>query len=447
MNPSFLRELPNLIEEKIIDEETAQRIRNYYLNKPSQRSNILTSILTAAGALLAGLGIILIIAHNWDNLGSVTKTVFAFLPLILGQALCFYAITKKKGNRIWGEASAIFLFCAVGAVIALIGQIYHIDGTLEGFLLTWILLTLPLVYIVPSRLTALLCICCITWYASLNSDLYRSTRSDFWHYPVLMVLLAPFYYKEWKNNSSSNYFHFLNWFLVISILISVDSMSTGSSSKFPIYGATYLAILSLFYWVGKGKIWRDRNVFTNPFRIAGTLGILVILLWWSYEEIWRSNGNLFSFRTDTDETIWTNFRSLKYEALLYVSIIAFAVSAYLGIRNFFSENEKTFDPTGFTLIIWLIALMAGLPAGLFLINIWILYCGIYFVRKGALKENFGILNFGLIWIAILAICRFFDDSIPFVVRGLFFLLTGIAFFAGNYILIKSRKAKKSSPLA
>jgi hypothetical protein len=45
---------------------------------------------------------------------------------------------------------------------------------------------------------------------------------------------------------------------------------------------------------------------------------------------------------------------------------------------------------------------------------------------------------------ILAICRFFDYQIPFVWRGIFFLATGICFFAANYFLLKKRK--KSSAL-
>jgi hypothetical protein len=56
-----------------------------------------------------------------------------------------------------------------------------------------------------------------------------------------------------------------------------------------------------------------------------------------------------------------------------------------------------------------------------------------------LMNHLGILNFGLLIVLVLALCRFFDDRIPFVWRGFFFLATGISFFAANYFLLKKRK--------
>ena len=341
----------------------------------------------------------------------------------------------------------IFLFCAVGASIALIGQIYHIDGTLRGFLLTWILLTLPLVYLVPSRLVALLCIICISWYATEPSFSGNTNQLGYFNYPLLMLILLPFYYNQWKNYSGENYFHFLNWFVVISLLICLQSMSAGNKSAFPLYSAAYLSLLCFFYWVGKNKMWKDRNIFTNPFRIAGALGVLIVLLLWSYSEMWNFRG-LF-YVGEGQENFWNGFRtgSIFQDQLFYVFAGSSIAVIYLFIRNYKKEHETLFDPTGLSILLWFLAICLNQSIGIILINIWILFCGIYFVRKGALKENFGILNFGLLWIAILATCRFFDDSIAFAVRGLFFLLTGIAFFAGNYILIKNKKAKKTGELA
>lgn len=65
---------------------------------------------------------------------------------------------------------------------------------------------------------------------------------------------------------------------------------------------------------------------------------------------------------------------------------------------------------------------------------------IFYIRKGSIKNHLGILNFGLLIIAVLALLRFFDNSIPFVWRGLFFVATGIGFFVANYLLLKKRKS-------
>jgi hypothetical protein len=78
--------------------------------------------------------------------------------------------------------------------------------------------------------------------------------------------------------------------------------------------------------------------------------------------------------------------------------------------------------------------------GLLLVNAWILVMGMYYIRKGTARNHLGILNFGLLIIAALALFRFFDDSIPFIWRGLFFVATGIGFFVANYLLLKKRKS-------
>jgi hypothetical protein len=72
-------------------------------------------------------------------------------------------------------------------------------------------------------------------------------------------------------------------------------------------------------------------------------------------------------------------------------------------------------------------------------NAWLLLLAIFYIRKGSREDHFGILNSGLVILAILVVCRFFDSTIPFVWRGIFFVVTGIAFFLANYLLLKKRK--------
>ena len=104
-------------------------------------------------------------------------------------------------------------------------------------------------------------------------------------------------------------------------------------------------------------------------------------------------------------------------------------------------NKVIFDPMGFSgLLLFLLLLVAGndpLFATL-IINVWILFVAVFFIRKGAITDHLGILNFGLTIIALLALFRFFDDQIPFVWRGLSFL----ASFVANYLMVKKRKELK-----
>jgi uncharacterized membrane protein len=48
-----------------------------------------------------------------------------------------------------------FYFFAIGANISLVAQVYNIPGDLNSFIITWMLLSLPLVYLLQSSIVSL----------------------------------------------------------------------------------------------------------------------------------------------------------------------------------------------------------------------------------------------------------------------------------------------------
>ena len=157
MNSKFQNEIQLLLDNKVITQDIAERINSFYASKNENKTSRLFTIFGVLGSLLVGLGIILILAHNWDNFSKSVKTTFSFLPLIIGQAFVGYSIFKTKSVT-WREASGTFLFFAVGASIALIGQVYNIPSNLSGFLLTWTLVSIPVIYLLRSNAVLLLCL-------------------------------------------------------------------------------------------------------------------------------------------------------------------------------------------------------------------------------------------------------------------------------------------------
>ena len=61
------RNLNELVAANIISQEIADKIQDYYNHKKGLSVNRLFVIFGILGGILIGLGIILIIAHNWDN--------------------------------------------------------------------------------------------------------------------------------------------------------------------------------------------------------------------------------------------------------------------------------------------------------------------------------------------------------------------------------------------
>src|ERR1700733_353389 len=89
-------ELPTLVNEEVLTAEAAERMRRYYSGRESgargrSRAVVLFSIL---GAALVGGGIILLLAHNWDQLSRVMRTVISFTPLVCAQVVAAWVMWK-----------------------------------------------------------------------------------------------------------------------------------------------------------------------------------------------------------------------------------------------------------------------------------------------------------------------------------------------------------------
>jgi hypothetical protein len=79
------------------------------------------------------------------------------------------------------------------------------------------------------------------------------------------------------------------------------------------------------------------------------------------------------------------------------------------------------------------------PLGAILMNLLVLAVAIFVIRRGLQMNHLGILNYGLLIITALVLCRFFDTDLSFVLRGLLFVGVGAGFFFANSLLMKKRK--------
>lgn len=74
-------------------------------------------------------------------------------------------------------------------------------------------------------------------------------------------------------------------------------------------------------------------------------------------------------------------------------------------------------------------------------NLAVLAVGVGCIQRGINTIDFKILNFGLVTITVLILCRFFDTQISFAVRGLLFLALGVSFYRQ---LLFSKEEKRNT---
>lgn len=417
--------LTQLVADQIITEETANAIWSYYTKKQVDAPNRLSMALTILGATLVGLGILLIIAHNWDNLSRFTKTILAFLPLLLGQIACGYGIIRKKGKE-WKEGAATFLFFAIGACISMVSQIYHLEGDLGSFLLTWMVLCLPMVYAIPSSIVSLLYIGGITWYATNCGYGIDHEPYIFWG---LLAAIIPHYLQLYHKQSNSNAFSYHSWAIALSILITLGLWAKDIPN---IMWIAYVGLMTLYFMLGNQPFFKAKKITNNPFLVIGLLGTILLFLIFTFRPYWEElERETFSWSAlFSSQEFWVSL------LLIIVNIVLLFQQKYLS-----KWTQLGLVPIAFILYILAFSIGSRTPiTSIILSNIFVAVIGLFYIWKGNQINNLGLLNLGLLTIAALIICRFFDLDMSFITRGILFIMVGISFFVANYQLIKRRKS-------
>ncbi|WP_396601962.1 DUF2157 domain-containing protein [Algibacter sp. R77976] len=423
MNSKIQNDIKELVEEQVITSEVAVNIKSYYQSKKADTPNRLFTVFAVLGSTLVGLGIILILAHNWDNFSRAIKTVFAFAPLIIGQFIVGYSILKKK-SMTWFEASGVFLFFAVGASMALVSQIYNIPGDFSSYMLIWILLCAPLVYLLKSNALAILHIVFATSYAC--SFGYFDGNQTPWLYVLLLAIVMPYYYHLLKTKKTHNITSVFNWLLPLSVVIVLGAF-VGNSEAYGIL--MYVILFGLLYNIGKIPFLDNQKLRRNGYLILGSLGIIYMLLLTSFEWLWED-----ILRHDIV------FDSQEF----YITIVLFLTALGVLLFSFSKRWVKKINLFQYVFIIFTIIFFMGITGSfisIILINLLVLALGIITIKIGADKFHFGILNYGLLIITTLTVCRFFDTNMSFVLRGLLFVSVGVGFFITNYVMLKRQKSK------
>jgi hypothetical protein len=196
---------------------------------------------------------------------------------------------------------------------------------------------------------------------------------------------------------------------------------------------TYINVFCVFILIGQVEKIYQRRLITNGFLIAGSLGLISILLFLSFEEFWIELSGGREYRPELMDAYpyWITFG------------LAIALLIWSGIKkSFLSLNVKSY---GFIIVLLLVFISFQSPQlARILTNIILFAFGIFTIRDGAQQNRLSLLNYGLLILTALIICRFFDVDMSFVVRGLLFVAVGVGFFAANAWMVRKRKAELNS---
>jgi len=427
MSKLILKEINDLLTHQVISPETAQSIRDYYQQKETQGSNRLIVVFGILGSLLVSLGLILIIAHNWDSLPKSFKLVIALAPLLIGQIICAYLLLKKVESNVWREGVSIFLIFAVAMSISIVSQVYNISGNLGNFLTVWMILSIPVVYIMRSPMASLICWAGVAWLG-FETNYFRfgfAAHQDLFFWPLLAALV-PWYVHLMRKHPQSNYTYFHHWFVVFAV---VTLLGTFEDHNGDLMMPAYMSLFGALVLIGQLPAFSKQKLITNAYLIGGSLGTIGLLLSLSFDWYWND-----IFRNEDD--------SWFYSVEMIAFVVLFFSAFYLLIVHERSGNLRKLLSKSFAFLIFVALFFMGLQwphISQALINVLILFLGVTTVLEGAQADRLWHMNYGLLILTGLITCRFFDTDLSFVVRGLLFIAVGVGFFGVNYWMVQKRK--------
>ena len=128
--------LQKLVDQGLISEEQAEKIM---ASEQAKHSNLAWKLMYWIAGLFIGLGFILIVGSNWDDIPASLKLLgdFAIWAGILYGT--YWSIVNKK-DRV-KELFLTLSFLFVGATIGLIGQIFNLSGGWQSFATAWAVLS------------------------------------------------------------------------------------------------------------------------------------------------------------------------------------------------------------------------------------------------------------------------------------------------------------------
>nr|AGF93293.1 conserved hypothetical protein, membrane [uncultured organism] len=424
------KQLPQLEARGVITADTAESIRRHYAQQDRQpKVGVALVVCGVLGALLIGGGIILLLAHNWQELARPGRTVVAIAPLVVAHILAFWSTATGRNNIAWREGVAIFMTLSVAASIAIIGQTYNVPGNLASYLLTWMLLTAPVVYLLRAVGTCVMYLAGITGWA-VSAQVFGGQALLFW---VLLALILPFVWMVSRNRYTTGT-ALVGW--ALSICVCIAAGVTMERVVPGLWIVVYASLFAIFYLVGGYWFADAPSDWQRPYFVTGAGGIAGLSLLFTFAMPWENIG-------------WHSFRHAPgiFETAAvfdYAAAVVLPAAAIALLVTAVRRGEAGRLLYGVMPLLAISGFLAGLRGWapvwqMAVFNLYMFVLGAGTIAAGIGKNRMAIVNGGMVVLSALILVRFFDSDLGLAARGMAFIAIGIGFLAVNTILVRKQK--------
>ncbi len=417
------KQIPLWVKDGLIEPKQATNIQTRY---PIDDGLSLGKLLiSAAGAIMIGLGIILLFAYNWAEMSKSLKLGVVFGFFATAHIAGFLAGDKRQ---ILSESFFSLGTMLMGAAIFLVGQIYHLDSHYPDAFLLWSLGALTLAWARPSLTQAFMALILIlSWHMLEVFDFDAATP---WALPLVLFGVFPL---VWRLHSPV-----LARFSAATLLISLGLVMLPQYHKLaPI---TLLMTSAALLFV-KMRVQNSLNPAFQSIaqQIAKPAGLVFILMLF-----------LLSFGRLVDDLIRLG-ATQPLGNPYFLTALLFSQTAFLWLLIKGKPN------LGIVLVEAVI--LTALPPvvtpslvgegyyGLMVINFNLLLLGIsvFLMVDGARQVDRWRMVSGALVFAALAMARYVDLFESLISRALVFLIVGVSLFAMANLYQRHKKPEEVEP--
>ncbi len=419
------RELPQLIASGVLDETAAERLRIHYAAALAGSGSIRARIAVFLGilsGLLGGGGLVMIVAHNWDDLPPEMRLGFAFAPMVIFCAFGFWVLLKDKGAA-FRECAAILSASSFASALAIVSQLYHSTGSTGEFLTAVMIPAAALIYLFRSNALMLI------YALALPAVAYDwEAPSQTYVVAALAALVLPYILKRLFRAPAAGSSQLLRIVLLILMITLTQSAARDCGLAM---GSFVWCVLSLGFYLA-GLLNRTLARF-NVFLYAGGAGLLIFLVGASFSGYWDlASGRSFDKVDTLDE---------------YVAV-GTALGFYLWYWIFALIRRRSM-PYLVLLLVPALPLLAPIFAAFEVTpawgaNLYMAVCGILLFIYGWKERTLGLLNLGMAVLSLLIFLRFCNARTDFLSYGLLFVGSGMVIGLGNFVACMIFR-KKGSP--
>jgi uncharacterized membrane protein len=372
------------------------------------------------GAVVIGLGVILLIAYNWDDIPKAGKL-----------ALVFGALAAAHGAGLWyrrypdwrsqlGEALSALGTMVFGAGIWLIAQIYHIDEHYPNGFLIWAAGALALAWAlqsVPQAIIATLLFAIWTGTETLGFSSPTGIASF-----VLVIGIAPL---AWRTRSA-----FLGAILLAAmywVLLCSAGYWGGSAAVFG-NGLSLSVLLIAFAHLAEAS--EGAMVFRRILRFFGGLGFVFCAYLLSFQRLVHS---LIYWEAEAGPGVL----SVIYQWLIFsTAAIAWLWIAWQAARKNYT-GVRSYEWLAPIALIYAQLLTSWFRWGgeqliALVFNVICLGTATAWMVRGCRASNLALTVRGSLVLAAVLLARYFDLFDSLAIRGLIFVIFGGALFAEGF---------------